>query len=53
MNVKRTFQNGLIQKEVYVEQPLGFKSDTFPHCVFKLNKALYRLYENLSSFFYY
>jgi len=57
MNVKSTFLNGLIQEEVYVEQPLGYESDTLPHHVFKLNQTLYGLkqaprawYENLSSF---
>ena len=41
MDVKSAFLNGLIQEEVYVEQPLGFESETLPHYVFKLNKALY------------
>jgi hypothetical protein len=27
MDVKSTFLNGPIQEEVYVEQPLGFKSE--------------------------
>ena len=56
MDIKRTYLNGVIQ-EVYVEQPPGFKSNTFPHHVFKLYKALYGLkqaprawYECLSSF---
>ena len=48
MNIKSTFLNGLIQEEVYVEQPFGFESDTLPRHVFKINKALY---EKLSSFF--
>lgn len=43
MDVKSEFLNGLIQEEVYVEQPPGFESNTFPHHVFKLNKALYGL----------
>ena len=57
MDVKSTFLNRIIQEEVYVEQPLGFESETLPQHVFKLNKALYRLkqapeawYEKLSSF---
>lgn len=57
MDVKCTFLNGLIQEEVYVEQPPRFESGTFPPHVFKLKKALYGLqqaprswYEHLSSF---
>ena len=57
MDVKNTFLNGLIQEEVYIEQPPRFESETFPQHVFKLNKALYGLkqaprawYEKLSSF---
>jgi len=58
MDVKSAFLNGIFQEEVYVEQLLGFESETLPQHVFKLNKALYRLkqaprawYEKLSSFF--
>ena len=43
MDVRNTFFNGLIQEEVYVEQPPRFQSDTLFHHVFKLNKALYGL----------
>jgi len=38
MDVKNAFLNGLIQEEVYVEQPPGFENDTLPHHVFKLKK---------------
>jgi len=30
MDEKSTFLNGLILKEIYVEQPPGFESETFP-----------------------
>jgi len=57
MDVKSAFLNGLIQEEVYVEQPPWFESKTFPHHVFKLYKALYGLkkasrawYEHISLF---
>jgi len=55
MAVKSAFLNGLIQEEVYVEQPSGFESETLPQHVFKLKKDLYGLkqaprawYEKLS-----
>ena len=57
MDIKSAFLNGLIQKEVYVEQHHGFESNTFLNHIFKLNKALYGLnqatwawYECRSSF---
>jgi hypothetical protein len=43
MDVKTTFLNGLIQEEVYIEQPLGFEvHEREPH-VCKLKKPLYGL----------
>ena len=57
MDGKSAFLNGIINEEVYVEQPPGFKSQEFFNHVYKLNKALYGLkqgprawYERLSSF---
>nr|KYP48239.1 Retrovirus-related Pol polyprotein from transposon TNT 1-94 [Cajanus cajan] len=57
MNVKSTFLNGTISKEVYVSQPPGFENELLSSHVFKLNKSLYGLkqapcawYEKLSSF---
>ena len=57
IDVKSDFLNGLINEEVYVEQPLGFGSFNFPNHVFKLKKALYGLkqaprvwYERLRKF---
>ena len=51
------FLNGLINEEVFVEQPPGFESYNFPNHAFKLKKALYGLkqaprawYERLSKF---
>ncbi|WVZ63569.1 LOW QUALITY PROTEIN: hypothetical protein U9M48_013192 [Paspalum notatum var. saurae] len=41
MDVKSAFLNGFIEKEVYVRQPPGFESATFPDRVYKLRKALY------------
>ena len=43
MDVKSAFLNGIINKDVYVEQPLGFQSHEFLNPMYKLNKALYVL----------
>ncbi|GJS79576.1 retrovirus-related pol polyprotein from transposon TNT 1-94 [Tanacetum coccineum] len=43
MDVKSAFLNGKLKEEVYVKQPLGFKSSEFPDYVYKLDKALYGL----------
>jgi hypothetical protein len=43
MDVKSAFLNGIIKKEVYVEQPPGFESEEYPNHVYKLYKALYEL----------
>jgi hypothetical protein len=43
MDVKSTFLNGVLQEEVYVEQPKGFQDPHHPHHVYKLKKALYGL----------
>jgi hypothetical protein len=57
MDVKTAFLNDPIKKEVYVEQPLSFKSEEYHDHVYKLYKALYGLkqaprawYECLSDF---
>jgi hypothetical protein len=57
MDVKSTFLNGYINKEVYVEQPSAFEDDKKPNQVYKLKKALYGLkqaprawYERLRNF---
>ena len=40
MDVKTTFLNGVVEEEVYVEQPLGFKKHDRKTHVCKLKKAL-------------
>ena len=43
MNVKNAFLNGILSKEVYVEQPKGFEDSKFLTHVYRLNKSLYGL----------
>jgi hypothetical protein len=43
MDVKSAFLNGVLEEEVYVRLPQGFKSEKYPHWVYKLRKALYGL----------
>ncbi|GJS75307.1 retrovirus-related pol polyprotein from transposon TNT 1-94 [Tanacetum coccineum] len=51
MDVKSAFLNGKISKEVYVQQPPGFKSSEFPDYVCKLDKALYGLKQALRAWY--
>lgn len=43
MDVKSTFLNGLLEKEVYFEKPLGYIQRREKKNVLKLKKALYGL----------
>jgi hypothetical protein len=43
MDVKTTFLNGVIEEEVYIEQPRGFEVEDKKTRVCRLKKALYRL----------
>ncbi|KAI0530779.1 hypothetical protein KFK09_000327 [Dendrobium nobile] len=43
MDVKSAFLNGVIEEDVFVEQPPGFENSKYPNHVFKLKKALYGL----------
>ncbi|GJR72653.1 retrovirus-related pol polyprotein from transposon TNT 1-94 [Tanacetum coccineum] len=43
MDIKTTFLNGILRKEVYVSQPNGFVDKDNPNHVYKLKKSLYRL----------
>ena len=57
MDGKTTFLNGVVEEEVYVEQPLGFETHDRETHVCKLKKALYglkqaprRWYDRIDSF---
>ena len=43
MDVKTAFLNGVVEKEVYVEQPLGFETHDRESHVCRLKKSLYGL----------
>jgi hypothetical protein len=43
MDVKTTFLNGVIEEEVYIEQPQGFEVEDIKTLVCRLKKALYGL----------
>nr|GEW26647.1 hypothetical protein [Tanacetum cinerariifolium] len=45
MDVRSAFLYGTIKEEVYVCQPLGFEDPDHPDNVYKVVKALYRLYQ--------
>nr|GEU56862.1 ribonuclease H-like domain, reverse transcriptase, RNA-dependent DNA polymerase [Tanacetum cinerariifolium] len=49
MDVKSAFLYGMIEEEVYVCQPLGFKDLDFPDKVYKVKKALYGLHQALRA----
>nr|GEV31146.1 hypothetical protein [Tanacetum cinerariifolium] len=45
MDVKSAFLYGTIDEEVYVMQPPGFQDPEFPDRVYKVEKAMYGLYQ--------
>ncbi|GJT92632.1 putative ribonuclease H-like domain-containing protein [Tanacetum coccineum] len=51
MDVKSAFLYGKIEEEVYVCQPLGFEDPEFPDRVYKVEKALYGLYQAHSAWY--
>jgi hypothetical protein len=51
MDVKMTFSNGVIEEEVYIEQPQGFEVEDRKTHVYKLKKDLYRLKKALTAWY--
>lgn len=51
MDVKSTFFKWVFERELFVWQPIGFKSHEFPDHVFKLDKALYGLKQTLRAWY--
>ena len=45
MDVKIAFLNGVIEEEIYIEQPQGFEVEDRVTDVCKLKKDLYGLYQ--------
>ena len=51
MNVKSAFLNGVVEEEVYIKQPLGYKIKGEEDKVLKLKKALYGLKQALRAWY--
>ena len=51
MNVKTTFLHNDLEKEIYIEQPEGFKVDSKENFVCKLIKGLYGLKKDLRQWY--
>jgi len=45
LDVKMTFMNGVIEEEVYIEQPKGFQTHGRDTHVCRLKRVLYKLKE--------
>ncbi|GJW72394.1 retrovirus-related pol polyprotein from transposon TNT 1-94 [Tanacetum coccineum] len=52
MDVKTTFLNGILCKDVYVSQPDGFVDPDNPNHVYRLKKALYGLKQATRALYY-
>jgi hypothetical protein len=41
LDVQNTFIHGVLEEEIYMQQPLGYEDKESPHFVCKLDKAIY------------
>ena len=51
MDMKFSFWNGLLEEEVYIDQPKGFVDDKNKDMAYKLHKALYGLKQALRAWY--
>jgi hypothetical protein len=51
MDIKLAFLNGFLEKEVCIEQPMGYDVKWHEDKVLKLNKALYGLKQALKAWY--
>ena len=51
MDIKSAFLNGMLQEEVYAEQPKGFVDPHRPDDIYKLKSALYGLKQALRAWY--
>ena len=51
MDVKTAFLNGVVEEEVYVEQPLGFETYDRESHVCRLNKSMYGLKQEPNTWY--
>ena len=52
LDIKNVFLNGDLEKEVYIEIPLGLEIETNISKVYKLKKSLYGLKQSPRAWFY-
>ena len=51
MDVKKTFINGYLDEEVYMDQPKGFENKGYLNQMYRLNKAMYSLKQALRAWY--